>query len=198
MKDKPDLVAIVCLATLAFIVAVKGCEPEPECPDGVCPLIDTSKPVGASITPLVDPPPELRQGNYAGGSCAHASTVTLLNWAGLPKWAAWWKRHYRGGESESGMMQKLDDSGLRYAATRSGDVEFLRWASDTRRGARIFYFDNHAVNLVQFSDNVVVLLDNNRTNRYVCIPSDEFVRNWRGKYGGFAWAFVYDPPPILP
>jgi hypothetical protein len=147
--------------------------------------------------PAVDLPPALREANWGGGSCVHASTVHLLHWQGEHDLAAWWRRHYRGGEYASRLHARLEQAGLRYAYTVRGDVGFLEWALRTRRGAGITYYPQHAVNLVHLDDEWAGLLDNNRIERIVWVRRDEFVRRWQA-YGGWAWTLVYDPPPPIP
>src|SRR5687768_14605354 len=46
--------------------------------------------------PTVNLPRELREPNWGGGSCVHASTVHLLRWQGHHELAAWWRANYSG------------------------------------------------------------------------------------------------------
>ncbi len=146
-------------------------------------------------------PQKLRQSNYSPygeGSCVHASTITLLRWQGLDEWADWWRATYNSEEWSHKLITKLDGSGLRYAYTRAGDVEFLEWACRNRLYAGVFYFKNHAVNIVKLDNIEAVLIDNNDIGNAIHIPRNEFIRRWRNEFSGFAWTIVYSPPPPVP
>jgi len=84
--------------------------------------------------PPVDLPPELRQRNYGGGSCMHASLITILRWQGLDDLADRWRRTYGGAASVSDLARISERLGLRYAWTTTGDERLLEWASRTRTG----------------------------------------------------------------
>ncbi len=152
---------------------------------------------------VMDIPPALRQSNWGGGSCVHASTVSLLRWQGQDEMADWWREQYRGGEYLGRLVRRMEAAGLRYAYTSEGDVGFLEWCIRTGRGAGIFYKPNHAINLVGLDDQYAYLLDNNytsypeRNGHWERVERDTFLRRWRG-YGGVAWTLVYYPPPPLP
>ncbi len=179
------------------------------CDGGVCPAPIRSQP-GPDVrtlerrlqdnadSPPMDLPRSLREQNWGGGSCVHASTVMCLRWQGLEDVAAMWRRTYSGGESLSGLLAKLERNGLRYAYT-GRDPAFLEWASRTRRGAVIFYFPNHSICFAGYSADgrTAILLDNNRIGQFLSVPKDEFVRSWQG-YGGVAVTPVYSPEPPAP
>lgn len=148
--------------------------------------------------PCVDLPETMRTKNYNGGSCVHASTINLLKWQGLPELAEWWRENHGGGEYSGRLNSKMEKAGLKFAYTTSGDMAFLEWTIRTRRGAGIGYFPRHAINLVDLTETEATLLDNNRTGKYLKVPRAEFERNWKNKYGGWAWTVVYQPPPPLP
>lgn len=145
-------------------------------------------------SPIMDLPQAMRQRNWGGGSCVHASTVHLLRWQGLHELAEWWRKTYAGGEYAGRLHDRLDKAGLRYAYTTSGDAAFLEWCLRTRRGAGITYWPAHAVNLVHLDERQAGILDNNRIDRIIWVPRDEFIRRWKG-YGGWAWTVVYTPSP---
>lgn len=148
-------------------------------------------------TPVMNLPYLLRTWNWGGGSCVHASTINCLRWQGQDALADWWRKLYVGGESYSGLTAKLQKSGIYWAGTYQGDVEFLEWACRTRRGAIIFYYPNHSVNLVHLDANKAYLLDNNRPKEYIPIDRKEFIYNWKS-YGGVAVTPVCSPAPPLP
>lgn len=148
---------------------------------------------------FVDPPPEWRCKNYSGGSCVHATAVTLLRWQGLQKKADEYRAKYRGGENTGGPShtRKFDAEGLKYVTTQDGDVKLLEWACATRRGCGITYPAGHSIALVGHENGEAVLLDNNHVDRYDRVPWDTFVAKWK-RLGGQAFAFCYTPPPPTP
>lgn len=144
--------------------------------------------------PAMNLPIELREHNWGTGSCVHASTVMCLRWQQQFEMANFWRETYSGGESLDGLVDKLEQNGLRYAYTSQGDPAFLEWATRTRRGAVIFYFSDHSICFVGHHDDQAWLLDNNREDHYLQVPWDTFVRDWQG-YGGVALTPIYVPPP---
>jgi hypothetical protein len=156
---------------------------------------------------VLELPPQLRQQNWGGGSCVHASNVNLLRWMGHPDLADWWRKNYSGGEYADRLVQRMEAANLRYAFTITNDTEkgkaFLRWCRDTGRGAGIFYKPSHSINYVGEDAQYVYLLDNNATGypesrgHYERVPVEEFYRNWQG-FGGFAWTLIYSPAPPNP
>lgn len=168
------------------------------------PWLDPSVAIGAFSDVQMDLPPDLRTRNWGGGSCVHASTVNLLYWQGQEEMAEWWRKTYIGGEYANRLIQRLESAGLRYAYTTKGDFEFLKWCCRTRRGAGIFYKPSHSINCVGIDQQYVYLLDNNATQypeqrgHYERVPVQQFVSEWKNRYGGFAWTLVYNPPPPNP
>jgi len=152
--------------------------------------------------PPMDLPRELRQSNYAGGSCMHASLISVLRWQGKHETAAWWRANYGGAAGVWDLARICRGRDFRFAWTTSGDAAFLQWCSDTRRGAAIHYFTGHAVTFCGYKKDaagreVAVLLDNNRTGVYVRVPKAQFISPWR-VYGGNALTVVYSPTPPKP
>ena len=176
-----------CLLTLALA----GCEPEkrPCCP-----------PPG-KVSPFSEPPVALpvglRQKNYAGGSCIHASLISVMRWQEMGQIASWWREHYWGAEDVPGLAQRAAKLNLRYAYTASGDPKFLEWCSATRRGAAIHYYPAHAVTFCGYQRDQAILLDNNRVDQLIRVPKGEFIKRWKG-YGGYALTVVYSPAPPKP
>ena len=147
--------------------------------------------------PTVNVPRELRQSNW-GGSCVHATLVSLLRWQGQCETADWWRRTHGGGEVLSSISRQMDAAGVRYASTWHGDVRFLEWACETRRGAGIsIRKGKHMVALVYLDDEWAAILDNKDVSQYRWIPRDELIAEWhRSK----RWAItpVYSPAAPLP
>lgn len=153
-------------------------------------------PPGETLT--VDLPPAERQENWGGGSCVHASMVSLFRWQGRPELAEHWRRTYGDGETVSGLRAKLDREGVPYADTTAGDVAFLEWSVRTRRGAAVVVMHGaHMVTLVDFNEREAVLLDNNDPTRLQRVPRDRFVSEWR-RSSGWAVTPLFDPPPRKP
>jgi len=155
------------------------------CPKDVCPWMRP------------DLPPELREPNYAGGSCVHAAFVACLRMQGREDDAERWRRRFAGGETASRLIARANAAGLRVAYTREGDADFLEWCHRTRRPCVIFYKPNHAIVFVGYQDGRAVLMDNNRPSRLEYVERQRFIRAWRG-YGGFALTPVYSPTPPIP
>lgn len=195
------LIVLVAVAAAAVSDNGKPKPVKPDCPLCV-PLHEAPPPAGTVRGVVMDLPPQLRQENWGGGSCVHASTVSVLRWQGQNEMADWWRQQYIGGEYADRLVQRMEAAGLRFAYTMDGDFEFLKWCQRTRRGAGIFYKPAHAINMVGMDSQYVYLLDNNYTDRpeqqgWEAVPINEFVSRWRG-YGGFAWTVVYSPTPPEP
>ena len=149
--------------------------------------------------PEVNIPIAMRESNYSsGGSCVHASLITLLRWQGKERLAKDWRRDFRGGEFARSVAVKLDSRGIRYAYTTKGDVRFLEWACRTKRGCGITVNGGaHMITLVHLDAKWAAVLDNNSTSRFIWIPRDELVAEWKRSYG---WAVtpMYSPLAPLP
>lgn len=148
--------------------------------------------------PIVNIPRVLRQSNWGGGSCVHATLVSLLRWQGRYNTANWWRRTYGGGEWPESFHGKLDRNGIRYACNTEGDVAFLEWACSTRRGCGITVQGGvHMVALVHLDSEWAAILDNNSVDLYIWIPRATLIAEWQASYG---WAVVpvYTPAAPLP
>lgn len=135
--------------------------------------------------------------NYAGGSCVHASMATVLKWQHLDDLASNWLKKYSGGESSAGLIRKANQNSISVAYTLQADPSFLQWCSDTKRGAVIFYYDNHCVTFSGYDNDVALLIDNNSINKIDRLEKSTFLINWK-KYGGFALTPLYAPTPPRP
>lgn len=187
MKRLALLLAVICC----------GCDPQVRIDIG-----GKLPPVIKEERPTVNLPAVLRQENWLGnrgeGSCVWASTISLLRWQGRYNTADWIRRNYGNGEWPEHWAELADKAGLRYAMTTDGDVEFLEWACRTRRGAGITVMGGvHMVNLVHLDDKWAALLDNNATSKYIWIPRETLIAEWKASHG---WALtpVYAPCPPLP
>lgn len=159
----------------------------------------------AAESPAVNLPVALRQTNWAdsrgSGSCVIASSCSMVQWQNNPAAAKFMRENFAGGQTETSIRQKLDSMRLRYAYTNRANEAFLQWASDTRRGAIIWYYPSHCVTFCGFERSetvagreVAVILDNNRVRNFIRIPRAEFLEKWRG-YGGFALTVLGSPVP---
>lgn len=204
MNERLSFLAVLALPAL-WLGLMLVAEQQPETEPGF-PLADlrsaTDLPPGTDLGVVLELPLELRQPNWGGGSCVHATNVMVLRHQGLYEMANWWRKTYSGGEYDTRLAQRLDAAGLRYAYAHN-DEKFLMWCIRTRRGAGIFYKPNHSIACVGMDDTYVYLLDNNDVNyperegHYERVPREEFFRKWKG-YGGFAWTLVYSPLPPEP
>jgi hypothetical protein len=139
----------------------------------------------------------MREWNWGGGSCVHASNVMDLRWVNLLKLADWWRKTYSGGESYNGLTAKLRKAKVPFYSTADGDVDVLDRATSERRGAVIFYYTNHSILFCGFQGDYAYVLDNNRIEEFIRIPRATFIKNWKG-FGGVAVVPTagYPPPPM--
>lgn len=187
MRRISSIVAITILA-----LSLTGCQQSP---------IDITIPDGARpYSPTVDIPYSIRKSNWpgseGGGSCVHATAISLFRWQGRYAMAEWWAQTYENGEYDEAFAEKCDRAGVRYAYTsQQGDVKFLEWACSTRRGCGVTVMGGrHMVALVHFDDEWAGILDNNFTEKITWIPRETFVAEWLNSTS-WAYAFVYTPPP---
>jgi hypothetical protein len=183
----------------------------------------TPKPVELPIANL---PRSLREWNWGGGSCVHASTVMHFRWHGAMELADFWRKTYAGGESYNGLTSKLnrnkipfysisggggqdvagefvsfmDQHNLAWYGTFNGAEDVLERCTKERRGGVIFYYPNHSIWFCGFTPDrtQAIVLDNNRIDSFIAIPKDKFLREWRG-YGGVCIVpQIGEPRPPLP
>ena len=174
--------------------------------------------------PVANIPRSLREWNWGGGSCVHASTVMHLRWQNSMDLADYWRKTYSGGESYSGLTSKLNRNKVPYYATAggggedvagiiagfnklggwfgtfAGDVDVLERCTAERRGGVIFYYPNHSILFCGFTPDgkSAIVLDNNRIEQFIEIPKAEFIRKWRG-YGGVCIVpTISNPRPPIP
>lgn len=201
---RASVLAVVAAAALCGGCKVKSSK-QP-CKDGKCPVAVNRAEVpyptfSVREIPAMNLPLSSRQKNWTSpsgsGSCVVASTVMLLRWQGMDEMAQLFRESYSGGQTSTSINAKMAANNLRYAYTESGDVAFLEWACRTRRGAGIGYFTAHCVCLVDLTDTTAYLCDNNRIGQYIEIPREQFIREWRQRYSGWAFSVVYSPAPPL-
>lgn len=149
-------------------------------------------------TPIVNLARALREWNWGGGSCVHASTVMEFRWQNMMELAKWWRENYSGGESYNGLISKLDRAKIKHYSTHTGEVSVIERCMRERLGAIIFYYPNHSILLVHLDAEKAIVLDNNRIEQFISIPRETFIKNWRG-YGGVAIVpRIGTPRPPLP
>lgn len=162
----------------------------------VCPAVDPEY-------PTVNLPFDLREPNWAPnnyGSCVHATNIMLLRWQGRHNTAKWWRENHWGGEYSYTFEDKLKAAPIRYASTydNEGDVTFLDWACETRRGCGITVMGGrHMVALVHLDDEWAAILDNNSITEFIWVPRDKLIAEWLDS-GGWAVTPLYSPVPPLP
>lgn len=187
------------LAGLCLAVVLLGCEAERPLPR-VVPV-----PPPAAEIPVANLPELLREWNWLSdqqeGSCVHASTVYHLRWHGKFELAEWWRRNHSGGETANSIQRYWTEANIPFHKTEEGDPEFLDWATRERHGSIIWFFPYHCVHFCGLAivdgRKYAILCDNNRVEKYLRVPYEEFVKRWR-EYGGFAMATTWSPPPPLP
>lgn len=182
------LIGVVLNGLSSAVTETTPCDDQQQCP--------------YPVSPPVDPPVADRSHNYAGGSCMHASLITLLRWQGREKTADYWRRNYRGGADVSDLARIADRLKLPYAVADRGDAGWMQWASDTGRGAAVHWHRGmgdgmHAVTFCGYHNGNALLIDNNRVRKYIKVPKQEFIDEWR-VYGGFAITTVYSRPAPRP
>ncbi|MGN6545010.1 MAG: hypothetical protein ACTHK7_08165 [Aureliella sp.] len=202
-SEKPkrgDLVFVLkAVAALFLAILFTGCAVEPPRP------LTRPRPPPPAEVPVVDLPAVLREWNWTdrngSGSCVHASSVYHFRWQNQLELAAWWRQTHAGGETASSIQSYWRQAGIRYSCTENGDPAFLEWATRTRRGAIIWFFPSHCVHFCGFStvdgQSYALLCDNNRIEKYIRVPREEFLRRWK-EYGGFACTALFAPAPPLP
>lgn len=139
---------------------------------------------------IIQPPKEIRQANY-GPSCAHAATITMLNWQEQPEMGAWWRQSYRGGETFYGLSSKAIYAKLDYAILRNGKLGILEYATATRRGAVIDWGGRHAVFFCGFLGDTASIVNPN-TSRIHTFEKNAFIAYWR-RSGGRSFMTLYSP-----
>lgn len=180
------------LVTLILLLAVAaGCESQ-----GIVPSAKKTE------RPTVNLPLSMRQTNWRGrkgeGSCTWATMTSLLRWQGRYRTADWVRKNCSDGEWPEDMAKKLDRANIRYGYVTNGDVKFLEWACRTRRGAGITVMGGaHMVALVHLDAKWAALLDNNAVGKYIWVPRERLLAEWRASYG---WAVtpIYTPAAPLP
>ena len=159
--------------------------------------------------PSANVPRPLRWENWrdanGSGSCVIASSCSVWEWSNRPELAERFSKAYAGGQTEKSIKDKWRENGISFVAPDKdheyGDPEYLEWASKTRRAAIIWFFPNHCVTFVGFSEwqgkEVAWLLDNNRVGQFIPIEKKSFISQWRG-FGGFCAIPLLTPAPSLP
>jgi hypothetical protein len=150
--------------------------------------------------PIVNIPLACRESNWEtnSGSCVHASMIALFRWQGRFGMADYWRRAYGGGENPDGLVEKFERQKIRYAYVTNGDVSFLEWAVKTRRGCGVVVKGgSHMVCLLALDDKYACLLDNNRIEKFIWVPRESFLAEWKAS-DGWAVTILYPPAAPLP
>lgn len=191
-----------------LLIAVVGCQEV---------TFEAATPLPREV-PIANIPKSMRTKNWTSqtrakfgqGSCVHASTYHVMKWQGEEEMAEKWKKKYSGGETSVSITRYLKAEGIPYVSTLneqtyecSGDPAFLQWVSDTRRAAVIWWKPSHACNFVGFVEiNGIMhaaVLDNNYPNQIEYYEARKFIKDWREKYGGFAFTITSpNSPPTAP
>jgi len=163
-------------------------------------LSGVSRPVTKEY-PTVNVPLGMRQSNWLGsqgeGSCVHATMISLFRWQGRYKTADRWRQTQGNGEWPDDLAAKFDHEKIRYAYTINGDVRFLEWACQTRRGCGITVMGGaHMIALVHLDAKWAAILDNNNVSKYRWVPRETLIAEWKASHG---WAVtpIYTPAAPL-
>ena len=148
--------------------------------------------------PICDLPTSLRQHNYKGGSCYHASIENVLIGQGEYQTAMDYREKHAYGASTEDIANCLNQHGIKFAYTNDGDIAFLEKALNSRRMIALPYKPGHAINLLGLTPQYAVMLDNNHPQEYEYVPRAEFESNWKHRYGGSAITCVGTPLPPVP
>ncbi len=104
-------------------------------------------PVPAAEQPPANLPAPLHQRNWTGplrqGSCVHASTVNHMRWLNLYELGEKWRATYSDGEYDDRLRKRLDAADVDYSFTLRADPRFLDWATESRRGAILWWKPSH-------------------------------------------------------
>ena len=194
---------------LILMVAVMGCT-SPVTPE----VQVVAMPELELAAPVVNLPIELRQSNWVSneaetrgqGSCVFASMVSHAQWQNRPDIAAYIRKNFSGGETETGLIAKLDAMkahfpDLDYSYTRRADPRFLDWCDERRCGCILWWKPYHCCKFTGWVDRqgtqYASILDNNHTEQLELTESEQFIRLWAG-YGGFGLALLFPPGPNVP
>lgn len=186
-------ILLLCVASVVVLTGQQVTPPE---------QVNPTPRLHVAERPTVNLPEVLRQKNWPGrqngGSCVHATMISLLRWQGRINLANHWRQTYDSGETANGLTAKFDKEGVRYAITTSGDVDFLEWACTTRRGCGITVMGGvHMLALVYLDDKWAGLLDNNDITKYRWVPRATLIAEWKAS-SGWAVTPVYTPAAPLP
>ena len=163
--------------------------------------------VGFLVAPvsafLADVPTEMREENWWGpvrgeGSCAWASTVMALRYAGQDPLATWYRDHHGDGAHATQLMNQATAYKLAFSATEVGSREWMEWAISNRLVICCAYYPGHMINVVGSTDTLIVILDNNHIDKFRYVEKEVFYAKWRRDYSGFAMCFLYKPLPPWP
>ena len=178
-------------------------EPEKEtCPGGLCIVTDDYlNRVPSQI------PDHYRYHNYIRnreGSCVHASLATIMMYLDHAELANAWTDAFGGGELPNGLHKKLDESGIVYDSTTSGEELFLDSCMEVNQPCIVSFKTAHMCLLVGLDPNYLWTGDqwiiNPRPKAYVIDPNNPhkvesfsrsaFIGNWRSN-GGWATTIFF-------
>jgi len=166
-----------------------------------CDVVQPHRPVKKEY-PTVNVPFAMRQSNWIGsqnqGSCVHASMISLFRWQNRLNMAAYWRQTYGNGETPTSVVIKFENEKIRYAYVTNGDVRFLEWACQTRRGCGITVEGgDHMVTLVHLDAKWAAILDNNNVSKFRWVPRETLIAEWKASHG-WAVTIIYTPSAPLP
>ncbi|HUT11244.1 MAG TPA: hypothetical protein VMY42_12155 [Thermoguttaceae bacterium] len=188
-------IILACLLAVIF-----GCQPPPSAEP-------EPQPVALAVVDFVSDAkvdPDDRQGNW-GPSCGWAAMCVVLTEHGLPQTALAWRANYYGATYQGTIEDAARESGLGFAGTEDGDMDFLRWCSDTNRKASVTWkvrsgagWGGHRVAFYRFYDGRAYFVDVNSPDKMKSTPIEDFQRWWQWSGGDACTAYAYASQPPTP
>ncbi len=142
----------------------------------------------------------VKQHNYSGGSCYHASMGNCFIGAGYPEFGNWWTDNYRGGETTYHLHKKLETNNIPHVYTENGDPSILYESLSLGIPCAITWKSSHACCLVHIDkpyiynfnteqwikhpNPVAIVADPNYAGNDKPVSLNEFLRKWRYHSGG--------------
>ena len=97
----------------------------------------------------------------------------------------------RGACSRLGIRHVYSEWGRTNANGKNG-VQLLEWASETNRGAVIWYKPSHSCLFLGYDGDAAVIVDPNKEWTRERIPKRQFINRWKS-FGGVALTPLYSP-----
>ncbi|AMV23411.1 hypothetical protein VT84_03310 [Gemmata sp. SH-PL17] len=207
------LLSLAALVILSGAVLAFDPRPEPISPDGTRAVIDLPTSQHMRNTGGID---RFGRPGMGAGLCVFTSIEHAARWQNVVE--LYGLQKYMTTREGGGWPQKVDAVLAAFAKSKGvpvpayiqhtgGDDSFLELALKTDRIVCVTYAGNddfyrgpiaHMVNLAHLDSSRAAIIDNNRPGVWVWMTRSEFLARWRDNDGGWAIAFLADPPPPAP